>query len=403
MFTDRLSKSHTARIDAGVQQAFTDLVQFRRDLHAHPELSWKEYRTADKIEHRLQDLGIVYRREIETAVIADIPGTVDAPPVIYRGDIDALPIQDTKDLGTAPYRSTHDGVCHACGHDVHTTIALAVAQMMHEMRGELGAPVRVIFQPAEEVLPSGADALDRAGVLNEGRAALAVHVDPSQTVGNVGWLTGPITASLDNFTIDLEGHQGHSARPHLSHDAIAAAAEVTLQLHAVIRRHSDPLHTAVLSVGMLHAGVASNVIAGHAQLKGSLRARSNEDRPMLRAAVEETARFAAAIHGCSARVHFDVGHPPVRNDADLAQLVRAMSTDVLGERHVHKQAQPSMGAEDFGHFSNRMATFMLRLGCGIEGERPRHLHEEGFDLDERAIGIGARIMARSILALSRSV
>lgn len=401
MSTDHLSKAHTARIDAGVQQTFTDLVRFRRDLHAHPELSWKEYRTAEKIEEELQKLGIAYRREIETAVIADIPGSEDVPPVIYRGDIDALPIQDTKDLGTVPYRSTNAGVCHACGHDVHTTIALAVARLMHDLRDALVAPVRVIFQPAEEVLPSGADALDQAGILKNGQAALAVHVDPSQTLGNVGWRTGPITASLDNFRIVLEGHQGHSARPHLSHDAVAAAAEVTLQLHAMIRRHSDPLHTAVLSVGTLRGGVASNVIAGHAELTGSLRARVNEDRPMLRAAVEETARYAAALHGCTAHVHFDVGHPPVRNDEHLARLVAAMAEDVLGEPHVHQQAYPSMGAEDFGHFSNRMPTFMLRLGCGVEGERPRHLHEEGFDLDERTIAVGARIMARSILALSK--
>lgn len=402
MSTDRLSKAHTARIDAGVQQAFTDLVKFRRDLHAHPELSWKEHRTADKIEEKLRSFGIAHRREIETAVIADIPGTLDVPPVIYRGDIDALPIADTKELGTVAYRSRHEGVCHACGHDVHTTIALTVAMLMHEARAELRAPVRIIFQPAEEVLPSGADALDQAGVLQEGRAALAVHVDPSQTLGNVGWLTGPITASLDNFRIDIDGHSGHSARPHLSHDAIAAAAEVTLQLHAMVRRHSNPFHTAVLSVGTLQGGVASNVIAGHAHLTGSLRAQINEDRPMLRAAVEETARYAAAIHGCTARVHFDVGHPPVRNDVELAHLVRDMAVDVLGAPHVHEQSLPSMGAEDFGHFSNRMPTFMLRLGCGVEGERPRHLHEEGFDLDERTIAVGARIMARAVLSLSRA-
>lgn len=401
MSTDRLSEKHTARIDAGVQQAFTDLVAFRRDLHAHPEPSWKEHRTAQKIEAQLEAAGIAYRREVGTAVIAEIPGNADLAPVIYRGDIDALPIQDTKDPTLVPYCSTNEGFSHACGHDVHTTIALAVAQQMQQMQSELRAPVRVIFQPAEEVLPSGADALDQAGILADGHAGLAVHVDPSQVVGNVGWLTGPITASLDNFTIEIKGHSGHSARPHLSHDAIAAAAEVTLQLHAALRRHSDPLHTAVLSIGILKGGVASNVIAGHAELAGSLRARINDDRPTLRAAVEETAKLAAQIHGCTAHVHFDVGHPPVRNDVELSKVVCDMAADVLGAAHVHKQKQPSMGAEDFGHFSNNMPTFLLRLGCGIAGERPRHLHEEGFDVDERAIEIGSRIMARSILALSR--
>lgn len=400
MPTYAITESQTARIDARLQQAFAQLVEFRRDLHAHPEPSWAEHRTVKKIEEQLRRLGVKFERAIGTAVIVDIPGNTALEPIIYRGDIDALPIQDTKDPGTIPYTSTNEGFSHACGHDVHTTIALAVVMAMQELQEELRAPVRVIFQPAEEVLPSGAAALSDNGYLSKAQAALAVHVDPSQIVGNVGWLTGPITASLDTFVIDIEGTSGHSARPHLSNDAIAAAAEVTLQLHSVMRRHSDPLHTAVLSVGQLSGGVAPNVIAGEAQLIGTLRARYNEARPMLRKELENTAAHAAAIHGCKAHVHFNIGQPPVRNDENLAACVRTMAIDVLGEDFVHKLKQPSMGGEDFGYYSNHMPTFLLRLGSGIKGQPPKHLHEEGFDLDEESILIGARIMARSMLSLS---
>lgn len=391
-----------SRMDALLEAAMPSLITFRRDLHAHPELSWEEERTAFKIEERLQALGVSHFRSVGTAVIVDIPGNVALPRVIYRGDIDALPIADTKDTSNIDYASTVQGKCHACGHDVHSTIALAVTKVMHELQSELVAPVRIIFQPAEEVLPSGAAALSEAGELDGASAALAVHVDPSRDVGEVAWLTGPITAASDVFDVQVRGSAGHSARPHLASDAIAAAAEIALQIYALGRRHVNPLHTAVLSVGQIEGGVAPNVVSGSSRLRGTLRTLNLEDRTSLHEALRRTIEHAAALHGCKAELSLQLGAPPVRNDEALAALVRESAKQVLGADAVQPLPYPSTGAEDFGVFSDHMRTFMLRLGCGTPGQPRRHLHEEGFDLDERCILHGARIMARSILALSQA-
>lgn len=390
------------RMDALLRQALPELIAFRRDLHAHPELSWEEHRTASKIEEQLQRLGVSFRRAVGTAVIVDIPGNEDLPHVIYRGDIDALPILDTKDPDTVPYSSSNQGKCHACGHDVHSTIALAVTMAIQGVQKELRAPVRIIFQPAEEVLPSGAAALGEAGELNAASAALALHVDPSRDVGEVAWLTGPITSATDTFDIRVRGSAGHSARPHLAHDAIAAAAEIVNQIYGLARRHINPLHTAVLSVGQIEGGVAPNVVSGSARLRGTLRTLNLEDRMPLHIALRQTASAAAALHGCLSETDISLGAPPVRNDVQLALLVRESSVAVLGTDAVYPLEFPSTGAEDFGVFSDYMRTFMLRLGCGVVGQRRLHLHEEGFDLDEGCILIGAQIMARSILALSQA-
>lgn len=389
------------RVDALLTAQHDALIRFRRDLHAHPELSWKEERTAQKIEEALQALGIASSRVIGTAVIVDIPGSADLPRVIYRGDIDALPIVDTKDPHAVAWASRHQGQCHACGHDVHATIALAVAHCVHTLRDALVAPVRIIFQPAEEVLPSGAAALADAGELDGASAALALHVDPSRDVGEVAWLTGPITSATDTFHLHVKGSAGHSARPHLAHDAIAAAAEITQQLYGLARRFVNPLHTAVVSVGRIEAGNAPNVIAGSATLAGTVRVLNLDDRSHLHNALRVTAERAAALHGCTVTTDIGLGAPPVRNDEALAALVRTTAASILGDNSVVQLDYPSTGAEDFGVFSDHMRTFMMRLGCGVPNERRRHLHEEGFDLHEDAVLIGARIMARAILALSQ--
>lgn len=390
----------TARIDAILDAASSRLIAFRRDLHAHPELSWEEERTASAIEREVHALGAHSFRSIGTAVIVDIPGDEALPRIVYRGDIDALPILDTKDPAVAPYASTAPGKCHACGHDVHATIALAVTEVMHTLRDELRAPVRIIFQPAEEVLPSGAAALGKDGILEDASAGLALHVDPSRLVGEVAWLTGPITSATDTFDLRVKGSAGHSARPQLAHDAIAAAAEITQQIYALARRAVNPMHTAVLSVGQIEGGVAPNVVSGSARMRGTIRTLNLEDRAPLHAAFRETAERAAALHGCEIDLRVAYGAPPVRNDAGLAQVVRESAATVVSEAKVFELPYASTGAEDFGVFSDYMRTFMLRLGCASPGEARRHLHEEGFDLDEASILIGAKIMSRAVLALS---
>lgn len=404
MIDSTLPSSLSHAIDRAIDDQWSLLVDIRRDLHAHPELSWQEHRTAGVIEAQLDAWGIPHQRVVGTGVIVDIAGPTsskNAAPVIYRADIDALPLQDTKDPNVVSYASQNEGVCHACGHDVHTTIGLSVCYLIFQHREFLRAPIRVIFQPAEEVLPAGAAALAEAGILHTGVAALAVHVDPSRLAGTVGWLTGAITAARDIVHIDVYGKAGHSARPHLAHDAIAAAADVLQHMQAVVRRHTNPLHASVLSIGTIQGGVAPNIIASHVRMSGTLRSLSQEDRPLLRKAITQTAQRVAHVHDCTAEVRFELGTPPLRNDADLAHLVTNIAQEVLGKDAVERDPHPSMGAEDFGMFSDFMPTFYLRLGCAIIGETPRHLHEEGFDLDESCIRIGARVMARAMFALSQ--
>jgi amidohydrolase len=385
-----------ARIDARIAALEPELITLRRHLHRFPELSWREYETQRTVRDWLASHGVRTRDCAGTGLVADLgpPG----PRILYRSDLDALPIVDRKDPIRVPWASANPGVCHACGHDVHTTIGAGLAALFAAIGADL--PLRFVFQPAEEVVPSGAERMVREGVLDDVRAAFALHVDPLRDVHTVGLKSGPLTAATDSFTVEITGRSGHSARPHLASDALLTAAEVVRALYGIIPLRIDPLEPAVLNVGQLKAGEAKNVIAGEAVLAGVTRCTNPDVRVLLTDAIRTTAERVAAVHDCTAQTTIEQGAPPVRNDPTLLALVETSAREVLGAEGVVRLDRPSTGAEDFGFFSDQIPTFMMRLGVHTPGTETHHLHTPRFDIDEVAILHGVRIMARALVRAS---
>lgn len=382
-------------LDALLTLLAPEAIALRRDLHRHPELSWQEHRTQAAIREWLVSHGLDAHPVARTGLYADAGAGEHF--VVYRADIDALPIDDTKDPTNVPYASVHAGRSHACGHDVHTSIGALLAGAFAALQTQLPGRVRFIFQPAEEVIPSGGEEIVSSGILNNASAALAIHVDPARSVGAVGVRAGAITAATDAYEIRVIGRGGHSARPHLANDAMYAAAEVIRALYTVVPLRIDPLQSAVLNAGMIRGGEARNVIAGEIAIEGVLRCLDEANRAVLRDAIVEVAQAAASINGCRAEVKFHLGCPSVDNNVELTELVRIAAIDAIGADRVQPIAHPSTGAEDFGFYGAITRTCMIRLGVRPPDAAIRHLHTPGFDIDESAILTGARVMGRSLL------
>lgn len=393
-----LDEGVVARIDAAIEALLPEVIQLRRHLHRHPELSWQEHETQRTVRDWLASRGVRTRDMAGTGLVADL-GDGDRR-VLWRSDLDALPMTDRKNPVEVPWASARVGVCHACGHDVHTSIGAGLATLFTQLQLAPPGGMRFAFQPAEEVVPSGAARMVDEGVLDRVAVAFALHVDPTRDVRTVGLRPGPLTAATDSFTVRITGRAGHSARPHLANDAILAAAEITRALYGVIAQRIDPLEPAVLNVGRMQGGEARNVIAGEALLEGVTRCVNPDVRELLNRAIHETARAVAAVHGCTVEVDIELGAPPVVNDARLLRLVETSAHETLGAAGVVHLERPSTGAEDFGFFSEHVPTFMTRLGVHRPGSEIHHLHTSRFDIDEDAIGVGLRVMARALLRAS---
>ena len=375
-----------------------DLIDLRRDLHAHPELSWSELRTAEVVAARVEQAGWQLTRYSRTGFAADL-GT-GGPLVALRADMDALPVQDLTD---DPWASTVAGVAHACGHDVHTTAltgaALALAELMD--RGLLSGRVRLLFQPAEEVMPGGALHLLEKGALDDVDRVFALHCDPGVDVGQVGLRLGPLTSAADRIEVRLTGTGGHTSRPHLTSDLTFALAKVTTELPAVLSRRMDPRAGVSMVWGSLHAGSAANVIPDHGVVTGTVRILDAvawaDCEEVVRTVVDEIVR----PYGVTSEIDYQRGVPPVVNEPVsnriLAEAVRA----VLGDRG-QVVAPQSLGAEDFGWYLDRVPGAMMRLGTRTPGGPTYDLHQGNLRIDERAIGIGAKLLAQTATrALSR--
>ncbi|MCU1452428.1 MAG: amidohydrolase [Acidimicrobiales bacterium] len=379
-----------AALAALVAENEASLVALRRDLHAHPELSWNEHRTTSALVERLAAAGLEPRvAPTGTGVLCDIGTT--GPLVALRGDIDALPLTDTK---AVPYRSMVDGACHACGHDVHTaaTLGAGLALARHlEATGQPGR-VRLIFQPAEEAVPGGAVSLVAEGVMHGVEAIFALHCDPTLEVGHVGVAAGPITSAADQLDIVLHGRGGHTGRPHRTADLVHIAARVVVDLPMSLGRLSDPRDGLNVTFGAIHAGDAPNVIPTEARLLGSLRASG---RGAWEAAPALIPKLLAAIIeplGATWELDHRVGAPPIVNDAWAVGLVERAADQVVGPGGVGPTAQ-SAGGEDFAWYADHAPSGYLRLGVRPPGGPEVDIHASSFDVDERAIAIGARLLA----------
>jgi len=374
-----------------------DLVDLRRDLHAHPELSWSELRTAELTAGRVEQVGWQVTRYSRTGFVAELG---DGPMVALRADMDALPVQDVTD---DPWSSKVAGVAHACGHDVHTTALVGAAFALAEVhdRGLLPGRVRLLFQPAEEVMPGGALHLMEKGALTDVERVFALHCDPGVDVGQVGLRLGPLTSAADRVEVRLTGSGGHTSRPHLTSDLTFALAKVTTELPAVLSRRMDPRAGVSMVWGSLHAGSAANVIPGHGVVTGTVRILDAvawaDCEEVVRTVVDEIVR----PYGVSSEIDYQRGVPPVVNEPVSNRILAESVRAVLGEQG-QVTAPQSLGAEDFGWYLDRVPGAMMRLGTRTPGGPTYDLHQGNLRVDERAIGIGAKLMAESAMrALTR--
>jgi amidohydrolase len=377
-------------VDDWVAAHLAQLIATRRHLHAHPELAFAEFETTAYLEQRLRDLGLKPRRlPTGTGLVVEV-GSGD-PIVVLRADIDALPLPDLKDV---PYASTREGLCHACGHDVHTTVVLGVAMALATLDG-LPGTVRCVFQPAEETIPGGATEVVAAGILDDASRAFALHCDPSVPAGTVGLRTGAITAACDRIDITLMGPGGHTARPQLTVDLVDALGRLITDLPGLLSRQVDPRSGMSLVWGAVNAGVAANAIPQRGALRGTVRVLDRElwrdAEKLMRSLVERV----AATTGAEVDVDYVRGLPPVVNDPRAVALMRTAALETVGHDRVAISPQ-SMGGEDFGWFAEVLPIALARLGTHGGGP-PLDLHRGTFDVDERAIGVGVRLLARTAL------
>jgi len=364
-----------------------ELVGWRRDLHAHPEVAYAEHRTTERIATLLRSFGLQPRPlSVGTGLIVDVGS--GPPETALRADIDALPLPDTKQVS---YASQNPGACHACGHDAHTAILLAVAAVLAEAdrAGELPGPIRLIFQPAEERLPGGAEVAVNDGALTGVLRIFALHCDPKLDVGQVGLRVGPITASSNQLDIQLTGPGGHTARPHLTTDVVYALGKLITELPGLLSRRVDPRAAVALVWGTVHAGSAPNAIPTAGTLSGTLRMLDSHYWDQLEAIVTELAERIVGPTGAELKIDYDPGVPAVVNDGTLVALQTQAAIAALGPEGVSDTPQ-SMGGEDFAWYLRTVPGALARLGVRTPGTMPGDLHKSDFDLDERALGIGVR-------------
>ena len=367
------------------QDLYDRLVALRRELHRYPELSGYEVRTADVISKFLHDLGIQYRTNVGGhGVVADIPGPSGIPCVVLRADTDALPIQEATGL---EFASVHDGVMHACGHDGHTTMLLGAAALLSQEK-DLPAPVRLIFQPAEEK-GSGAMAMIKEGVLDGAGLIFGGHLDRHYQPGTIVVSEGPVNASSDNFSIEIIGQGAHGARPHESIDAVVVGSLMIMALQTIVSREVDPARPSVVSVGQFHAGTAPNVIAGQAKLEGTVRAQDPAVRQQLLNSVRRIAESIAQLHGAKIHIMVAEGTPPLVNHPEMAALARRAAIEVVGESNVLPLKTANMGAEDFSYYLERIPGAYVRFGSQVPGREGYPAHSSKFDFDEDALAVGA--------------
>ena len=376
------------------------LVAWRRDFHMHPELGYQEVRTAGIVADHLRTLGLEVSTGIgKTGVVALVEGDntpLDAPTVMLRFDMDALPIHEANDV---PYRSQQAGVMHACGHDGHTAIGMGVAQLLVARRNELPGRVKLVFQPAEEAL-GGALAMINDGVLVEPKpsAAFGLHLWSRLPLNQVVVQSGPLWAAADSFTITVRGRGGHGAMPHETIDSTLVASEIVMALQSIVARNVNPTDTAVVSVGTFMSGNAANVISGEATLTGTIRSFTPEVRNLLFGRIDEIAKGICQAHGATCVVEPRLGCPATINSVAGAALMARVATGVVGAEQV-AQIAPMMVGEDMAEFLDRAPGCFVLIGAADPaGPELSPHHNATFDFDERMLPTGVAVLAGAAMA-----
>ncbi|MDI3234939.1 M20 family metallopeptidase [Exiguobacterium antarcticum] len=379
-------------VEEMVEQLFPVMVERRRYLHQHPELSFHEVETPRFIAERLTELGIDVRTDVGgRGVVGTIRGGKPGKTVALRADFDALPIQDEKEV---EYRSTVPGVMHACGHDGHTATLLAVAEILVRQKEQLAGNVVLIHQHAEEVVPGGARDMIADGCLEGVDVIFGTHLWSTTKLGTIGYRIGPVMAAADKFELTLFGRGGHGAKPHETIDAVVLGATVVKELQSIVSRRLDPLQQAVLTIGTLHAGNTFNVIADSAQLTGTVRTFDPIVAEQIVMEMERTIKGICEAAGATYAFHYEKGYPAVVNHAGETDLIRTVASDVVGANQVFEIA-PTMGGEDFAYYLQRVPGTFFFTGAGDETFYPHH-HPK-FDFEEQAMQYAARILIEATL------
>lgn len=387
-----------ARLDEVVAALEAELIEIRRDVHAHPELGRQEVRTTALVADRLRAAGLEPRLLEGTGLVCDVGPERSADGlgrVALRADIDALPLDDSCGL---PFRSVVPGVAHACGHDVHTTVVLGAGLALAALHDEglLDRGARLVFQPAEEIMPGGAHDVVAQGALDGVDRIAAVHCEPKLDVGRVGTRIGPITSASDSVTVTLSSAGGHTSRPHLTGDVVYALGQVITQVPAVLGRRLDPRSGVNLTWGAVHAGNVHNAIPSTGTVSGTLRCLDVRAWERAGQVLHDAVEQVVAPYEVDVTVRHARGVPPVDNDAAVTGALEAAGAAVLGPDGVVLTEQ-SLGGEDFAWYLTKVPGAMARLGTGTPGERRYDIHQGDLVVDERAIAVGARLLGRFAL------
>jgi amidohydrolase len=388
------------RLRDEIDEMLPGVIADRRDFHEHPELAYHEVRTAGIVADRLRALGLddVRTGIAGTGVTGLIRGTASGPgrTALLRADMDALPIHEENDVD---YRSQADGVMHACGHDAHTAMLLAVCRLLMDRRDQFSGTIKALFQPAEELPPGGAKPMIDAGVLEDPHvdAVFGLHIDQNSPLGVVSVRPGPYMAAADRFKIALKGKGGHGAHPHDTVDPVLVGAQIVTALQSLVSRELDPISSGVVSVTAFLAGDAFNVIPDTAELRGTVRTFTPENRDLLEKRIGELVVGLAAAMRAEATVEYTRGYPSTVNDPAMTEIVRQAAVEAVGADNV-REGEPMMGAEDFSYFLlERPGSFFFVGSRNDERGLVWSHHHPRFDIDEAALAVGVETMTRVAL------
>ena len=367
------------------------LIEIRRHLHAHPELSGQEYQTAAYVSGVLSSYGLQVQEAIgKTGIVGNLSGKgTDGRLLAIRTDMDALPIQEMTKL---EFASRKAGIMHACGHDLHTTVGLGTAMILSQLGESLPGNVRFLFQPAEEIA-QGAGWMVKDGAMQDVQAIFSLHVYPSIPAGCVGIRYGVLTAAADELEISIQGESGHGARPHEAIDAIWIASQVITTLQQAISRTQNPLRPIVLTIGQINGGRAPNVIADGVRMVGTVRSLHPDTHANLPQWIEKIVSNVCSAYGANYEVYYRRGVPSVQNDQQLTNLLEEVTKEALGADRVILISEPSLGAEDFSVYLENAPGSMFRLGVGRRDQPNYPLHHPRFEVDESAIVTGVITLA----------
>ena len=381
------------KIEAIASKIDSELIAIRRHLHQYPELAFEEHQTSAFIQTKLIEWNVPFKRGVaKTGIVAEIKGNnPDRQTFVLRGDMDALPILEEND---AEYKSTYDGLMHACGHDVHTTCVLGAVYVLNELKKEFEGTIRVLFQPSEEKLPGGASVMIEEGVLQNPvpSAIIGQHVFPELEVGKVGFRSGMYMASCDELYFTVKGQGGHAALPHKIKDPIEMASNIVLALKELTLQSPSGVPT-VLSIGKIEGLGATNVVPNEVKMEGTLRTMNEVWRAQIHSYINDVAKFAARELGGECEVNIAKGYPFLINNEEVTKLCKDWATDLLGEENV-VDLEMRMTAEDFSYYTHHVPGCFYRLGVKNEEKGiTSPVHTSTFDVDEKCLGLGTRLMS----------